>query len=110
VDLIVCTGCGRPIAQALDGSAKIRGICSACQPNPAEMLRFSVALCAARKASGHKAEYCAARMGVKRAAWYRWENSLKLKPPYKYRDALVALFEGTPAAPIIQEEVRQWPS
>jgi DNA-binding transcriptional regulator YiaG len=109
MDLIVCTTCGRPIAQPLDAGADLRGTCSACLPNPVDMLRFSIALQTAREVSGHKAEYCAARLRVARKTWYQWEVGQKRRPPYNRRDALLALFADTPAAPIMLAEVQAWP-
>lgn len=107
--VITCKRCGRPVGQLTDGLAKVRAVCSACLPDPVAMLRFSIALREARQASGAKMAYCAAKVGVTRCQWFRWERGVKQAPPYERRDKLRSLFIGTDGEPIIEEEVRTWP-
>lgn len=109
MDLITCIECGRPVAQALDPGAKVKATCSACQPDPAIMLRFALAVREARKLSGEKVAYCAARVGVTRQHWMRWEKADQLEPPYERKDKLLTLFANTQGAGVILEEVRLWP-
>lgn len=109
MDLIVCISCGRPVARALDPNARVKATCSACLPDPTDTLRFSIALAQARRLSGHKVEYCAARAGVTREGWRKWEAGANLRPPYDRRDKLLSLFADTPGARVMLEEVQRWP-
>lgn len=110
MDLIVCGTCGRPIAKALEPGVKLKGVCSACQPDPAAMLRFAMAVREARKLSGHKQAYCAARVGVSDRQWRRWETCYGLEPPVELRDRLLSLFADTRGAQVMLKEVQSWPA